>query len=159
MRGSEEIRRQAHNRCVGALEKGVNAQGEVKVRVVHYGSNEVEVNHHIKVCDAGLFPLSTDLKTCLRTQSATGQKHTGLTADVEGAHRIIAIRPKDWPLQACQVKPKGDVYLNRRGTFGISSASYWWGKLAAGTQRGALLILGPELPLWLLLYADDYNLT
>jgi hypothetical protein len=82
-----------------------------------------------------------------------------LTADIEDAHRMIAVCPSDWPLQACQVRPGGKVYLNTRGTFGISSAAYWWGRLGAAALRLMLYILGDELPAWLFLFADDWDIT
>ena len=62
-------------------------------------------------------------------------------------------------MQGCQIVPGGDVFLNTRGTFGISSAAYWWGRLAAALTRAGLLVLGPWLPLWAFLFADDYDLT
>ena len=51
------------------------------------------------------------------------------------------------------------MYLNKTGTFGISSAAYWWGRLAAAMRRSGLLLLGPLSPLWALLFADAFNLT
>ena len=59
--------------------------------------------------------------------------HFGMAVDVEGAHRTIAVRPLDWPLQACPVYPDGQVFLNRRGTFGLASAAYWWGYPPVGS--------------------------
>ena len=76
-----------------------------------------------------------------------------------GGHKIVRVRPHDWPLQACQVYPGRLVYLDLCGTFGVSSAAYWWCQLAAAIQRSGLYILGPLLPLWILLFADDWNLT
>ena len=75
--------------------------------------------------------------------SAGSSRPLGVTVDVESAHRIPVVRPEDWPRQAWQVRPGGVVFLNRRGTFGIASAAYWWGRLAAALQRSALMVLGP----------------
>ena len=69
-----------------------------------------------------------------------------------GAHRIVMIRPEDWPLVACQLEPGGDVYLNMVGTFGVSSASYWWSRLVAAAHRLGLLVVSSEWPLWALLF-------
>ena len=69
------------------------------------------------------------------------------------------VRPEVWPLQACQVHTGGDVFINRRGAFGMASAAYWWGRMAAAVQRSGFCILGPLLPLWAMLFADDWNLT
>ena len=51
------------------------------------------------------------------------------------------------------------MYINMVGTFGVSSAAYWWGRLAAAVQRSGLHVLGPWLGVWSLLFADDFNLT
>ena len=48
------------------------------------------------------------------------------------------------------------VYLNCRGTYGISSAAYWGARLAALVHRAAMIIMG-RLILWLLLFADDWK--
>ena len=144
---------------LAALEKGVDGDGDVDVRVLHDGTNGVNVNRFIKVLDGGTSPTAQDLKATTRLQASTGLPHLGVTIDVEGAHRVYVVREEDWPLQACQVYPGGTVYLNNCGTFGIASAAYWWGRLAAAIHRAGLTILGPELPLWVLLFADDFNLT
>ena len=144
---------------LAALEKAVSEDGVVEVRVLHDGTHGVDTNRYILVLYGGISPTAQDLKRVLRHQASRNVPHFGLTVDVEGAHRIIVVRPEDWPLQACQVHPGGVVYLNRRGTFGIASAAYWWGRLAAALQRSALTVLGPDWPIWALLYADDFDLT
>ena len=63
--------------------------------------------------------------------------------DFKSAHRIVAVVEEDWGLQACTVDGEGkralsnddDVMLNTVGTFGISSAGNWWGRLAAAIVR------------------------
>ena len=142
---------------LSALEKGTDEDGETEVRVLHDGTHGVDTNKYIKVLDGGLSPIARDLKTSMRMQAARGTPHCGVTVDVEGAHKVIVVRPEDWPLQACQIVPGGDVFLNTRGTFGIASAAYWWGRLAAALSRAGLLV--PWLPLWAFLFADDYDLT
>ena len=68
----------------------------------------------------------------------------------------MAVHPSDWGLQACQVVQGGEVFVHKRGTFGIASAAYWWGRLAACIVRFTLLVAGgSEWPVWILLYADD----
>ena len=68
-----------------------------------------------------------------------------MTADVKEAHRAVAVHPDDWPLQACQVEPGGPVYLNKRGTYGIASAAYLWGRLGAGLHRGLVYTWSNEV--------------
>ena len=144
---------------LSALEKGENDKGEQEVRIIHDDTTGVDVNKYILVLDGGLNPVASDLKTALRLQAARSCRHFGLAVDVRGAHRIVHVRPQDWPLQACQLVPGGPVYLNKVGTFGVASASYWWGRLAGGLQRCALQIISCFWPLWVLLFADDKDLT
>jgi hypothetical protein len=59
---------------------------------------------------------------------------------------------------ACQLLP-GHIWVNCCGTFGISSAAYWWSKLSSGVLRAVYCMLGPDLPLELLLFADDLEMT
>ena len=51
------------------------------------------------------------------------------------------------------------MFINRVGTFGMSSASYWWGRLAAAIQRAGLQVVSRAWLLWVMLYADDHDLT
>ena len=144
---------------LGALEKGVGSDGVMEIRIIHDGTHKVPVNDKIRVRDGGIFPTAPDLKLALREQAATGRPHFGLTADIEEAHRMIAVDPVDWPLQACQARPGGEVFLNTCGTYGIASAAYWWGRLGAASLRTLIYILGNELPAWILLFADDWDFT
>ena len=144
--------------ALAAIEKGVNSAGEVEVRVLHDGTNGIDLNRFIKVRDGGMFPVACDLKAVLRKQAASGIPHFGGSVDVKEAHRVVRIRRCDWPCIACQVHPGGKVYVNMVGTYGVASAAYWWGRLAAALQRVNLLVLGQEWPLWALLFADDWNL-
>ena len=51
---------------LAALEKGLDEDGVMEVRVLHDGTNGVDLNRFIKVLDAGLSPMAQDLKTCMR---------------------------------------------------------------------------------------------
>ena len=55
--------------------------------------------------------------------------------------------------------PGGRRVPEPEGTSGIVSAASWWGRLAAALQRSGLLVLSPLLPFWVLLFADDFNMT
>ena len=144
---------------LAALEKGVDQDGNTEVRIIHDGTNGVDVNRFIKVVDGGCCPTAPDIKCAMREQRASGIPHFGLTLDVKEAHRMVAVREEDWPLQACQVRPGGDVFLNTCGTYGIASAAYWWGRLAAAIHRLGLKIAGRLLGVWKMLFADDWNMT
>ena len=143
---------------LAALEKGTDADGKVEVRIIHDGTNGVDVNRFIKVNDGSCCPTAADIKRVMQAQRASGLPHFGLTLDVKEAHRAVAVRPEDWPLQACQVREGGSVYLNTRGTYGMASAAYWWGRLSAAVHRLSLMTLGRLGP-WAKLFADDWDLN
>ena len=95
----------------------------MEIRIIHDGINGVDVNRFIKVRDGSCCPTAADNKCVMRAQRTSGLPHFGLTLDVKEAHRAVAVRPEDWPLQACQVREGGLVYLNTRGTYGMTSAA------------------------------------
>ena len=101
-------------------------------------------------------PTSSDIKTVIRMAASSGLEVHGLKADVKEAHRQIPVAPVDWPKQACQLVAGGDVFLNKVGTFGISSAPYWWTRVGAAVLRLAHGILGGGRALTLLLFSDDW---
>ena len=142
---------------LGAQVKGVDDHGQVVVRVLHDGTREVSVNSRIQVRDQDAGPLAQDLKRVLREQSEVSDQVAGLVVDVKGAHRLIPVREEDWGLQACSLTSDGPVYLNRVGTFGVSSASYWWSRAGGAWVRLAHYVIGGRAPSWLLLVADDLN--
>ena len=146
--------------ALGAIVKAERDDGSKELRVIHDGSNGVHVNHRICVRDGSVLPTVDDLRVALSTQASTGQPHFGITVDVKEAHRQVAIRRQDWGLLACRSGPQHpSIFINTRGTYGICSAAYWWGRLAAGIHRLVLFILGAGLPLWMVLYADDWDLV
>ncbi len=71
----------------------------------------------------------------------------------------MAVHPDDWPLQACQVVSGGEVYLNKRGTYGIASAAYWRGRLGAALHGGLVYGWSNEVNAFALLFADDWWIT
>ena len=59
---------------------------------------------------------------------------------------------------ACAVEEDPEaVYVNKVGTFGISSAAEWWSRLFGSAVRLTYLLLGGDLPVELLAYADDFE--
>ena len=48
--------------------------------------------------------------------------------------------------------------MNKVGTFGVASASYYWSRVAAAVGRLFQYIVGHEARTWHLLVADDYHL-
>ena len=50
-----------------------------------------------------------------------------ISADISAAHRRVKIRREDWRLLACRSDASSKViWVNKVGTFGISSAPLWW---------------------------------
>jgi len=142
---------------LGALQKRVEEDGTVVIRLLYDGTHGVPVNPRIKVRDQERFPGAPDLKRVLREQAAAGLPTFGITIDVKDAHRCVAVSPEDWPLQAAQVAPGSPVFLFKRGTFGVASASYWWGRLAACLGRLVHYTLGAAAAPWILVLADDFK--
>ena len=52
-----------------------------------------------------------------------------------------------------------DVYVNKVGTFGVSSAGYWWGRAGGAIMRTGHYFVGNHDAIWALLYSDDGKLT
>ena len=98
-------------------------------------------------------PTAGGLKATLELCAEVPGVHYSLQADVSKAHRRFLHAQEDWGLLACRLEA-GKVWLNRVGTFGVGSASYWWGRLAAGLARLTLSLVGQDF-VWQHIYADD----
>ena len=95
-------------------------------------------------------------------KEARGAVRFSLVYDIARAHKLVPVEEKDWGLQAFRLpgnRSPGKVYLHTRGTFGISSAAYWWQRLAAVVVRTAHRLAGKEMGVLHLLFADDGWLT
>ena len=56
----------------------------------------------------------------------------------------------------CSIE-KGKVWINKVGTYGFSSAGYWWGRFAAAVMvRMSYYLIGGRWAPEILLYADDW---
>ena len=69
-----------------------------------------------------------------------------LTDDVSQAHCLVKVAEEGWGLRT--------VWLNKVGTFGISSASFHWNRLLGGLGRSEQYILG-KIEMMHLVYVDD----
>ena len=164
----EEVKKKYEGRlAIAALGAVPKELGSSVVRVTHDGSFSVDVNHRIKVRDRMRFPMIDDAAAVLtqvedEVKEAKGAVRFSLVYDISRAHKLIPVEEKDWGLQAFRLpgnKSPGKVYLHTRGTFGISSAAYWWQRLAAVVVRTAHRISGKEMGVLHLLFADDGWLT
>ena len=78
-----------------------------------------------------------------------------LMADIRKAHRRVVRVQRDWGLLGCKSDSASTtLWLNRVGTFGVASASYWWARLAGTIARWVMRLLG-QSPTFQLIYVDD----
>ena len=95
-------------------------------RLVHDGTHYTLVNRRIRVRDYVRCPGYRDLEAIFMEMSLARTLLLSLTYDVEGAHRVPPIDELDWGSQAAKVEeeltPSTEIYVNKVGTFGISSA-------------------------------------
>ena len=102
-------------------------------RVLHDGTHATSVNAKIKVRSTPITPTAADLKTMIQNHPFAT---FSLCGDISRAHRLVLIRPQDWGWQACATHlEKGEVWVNRVGTFGIASAAFHWARLLSGILR------------------------
>ena len=126
------------------------------VRVVHDGTHGIQVNTKIQQPNKMEFPQFDDLQAFMRSfQLREPQERMLFAFDIRSAHRLVPVQPEDWGLQAFRLEEDGDVYCNTRGTFGVASASFWWGRLAATLFRTFHRVLPREALIYLMLFADD----
>ena len=144
--------------AIGLVEEGGN-----KFRLIHDGTKNVKVNLRIRCRDHIPGPLVNDIAAEMAEVEESRMPHLALVWDFESAHRIVQVAEADWGLQACttsfcqtdRLPEDALVYLNTVGTFGVSTAGHWWGRLAGMLGRCAHYLLGPELASWILIFADD----
>eukprot|EP00438_Fugacium_kawagutii_P016715 Skav227659 [mRNA] locus=scaffold58:564261:566969:- [translate_table: standard] len=150
--------------ALGAVPKEINSS---RVRLIHDGSYSVDVNRRIRVRDKMRFPLVDDAMAVLssvedKLKTEECKIRFSMVYDISKAHRLVPVRSEDWGLQAFRMPGKktggeadSDIYMHTRGTFGIASAAYWWGRCAASLVRLAHGLAGKDLGVWHLLFADD----
>jgi len=143
---------------LGALVKRTTEEGERIIRLLFDGTKDVPLNAAIRVRDQEIPPGAPDLKRVLRAQAEWPSTPFGLVADIKDAHRVVVIHPSDRHLLGCRSRPHGPIYFMSRGTFGVASASYWWGRLAAGLLRLLYRVVPERALFWGMVLADDYKL-
>ena len=74
------------------------------------------------------------------------------------AHQQVPVHPQDWHLLGCQVVTGADVFIHTVGTFGVSSASYYWSRVPGSIGRLAQYLVGKLLTSWHTPVADDFML-
>ena len=129
-----------------------------KLRVLHDGTHKTLVNHRIKVLDRIRMPTVREKHCQMRRRRDRKEFCLSILGDFSKAHRRIKIVEREWGMLACQLEPSR-VWVNCCGTFGISSAAYWWARASGAIIRCLYGLLGPLLPLEMLLFADDLEMT
>jgi hypothetical protein len=139
-------------------------------RLIHDGSHHVRVNHRIHVRDREQHPTAGDVAAGIRSDrevtEASGKskcKYIAMAADVSKAHRRVPVKECDWGWQACAADPPPKdggtwrIFVNKVGTYGIGSASYWWSRLSMVFQRISIAVLTPVGLRWLFRFSDDFQ--
>ena len=82
------------------------------------------------------------------------KKLTLFKADARKAHRRIKVLRKDWKFMVAEIKDR--MCVNKCGTYGVASAQWYWGRMAALLIR--LCYQLHEAFLWILVFVDDFML-
>ncbi len=144
------------NRAISALAVLVEDEALGKKRVIHDGSHDVRVNHRIRPLDKVRMPGAREKKYILGQLRKRRRVAFSLIGDFGKAHRRFKYRRDEQGFLGCVVE-EGDqwVYVNRVGTFGITSTPYWWARISGALLRLTYYVVEPQVILDLLLYADD----
>ena len=140
----------------------VAALGAIKkpdgsVRPLHDGTHFVQVNNNIEINDQLQYPGPQDTAGIIREVHESREAVFTISADISAAHRRVKIRREDWRLLACRSDTSSKViWVNRVGTFGISSAPLWWSRLFSLVGRLVMRVLGQER-LFQTVYVDDLH--
>ena len=146
----------------------IAAQGAVlksddSFRIVRDGTRGIRLNHELRPRDQIRLPTASEGRTLMEMCSRERPgAHFQMVADISKAHRRVKHRRSDWGLLGCQSiaggEGEGSVWVNKVGTFGVSTASYWWGRLASAIGRLCLLLCLDEWS-FQVLYADDLRFS
>ena len=94
------------------------------VRPLHDGTHGVHVNQGIPQHNLLSVPGPSEIAWMVAQSHEQHERPLAVTGDVAAAHRLVLIREKDWSLLACRADENSStVFVNKVGTFGISSAS------------------------------------
>ena len=140
--------------AMGAIEKPDGG-----VRPLHDGTHFVQVNNNIKFQDQLQYPGPQDAAALLRETSESRESYFVLGADISAAHRLVKIREADWHLLGCKADSDAQtIWINKVGTFGVSSAAYWWTRLFGCVGRFVSRLL-LQMAVLQLIYVDDLQLV
>ena len=137
---------------------GAVAKPNGEVRPLHDATHGIGLNNKIRVLDKLEVPGPDELLEVTALGRESREAVFAISADISQAHRRVKVRRADWPKLACRsTSGSRTIWLNRVGTFGVSSAAFWWARLFSLVGRWVLRTM---LTLWnlQLLYVDDLHL-
>ena len=127
------------------------------VRPLHDATHSVMVNHATKYRDQLQCPGPAEVAAVVREAVETREAVFCVSADIRAAHRLVKLREEDWPYVCCRADSLSEVvWINKVGTFGVSSAPYWWSKLFALIGRFVGHVM-QTAAYWHLVYVDDLH--
>ena len=152
----EAKRRYGDRIAISSLAVLVEENHQGKRRVIHDATHGTKVNNRIKCRDKVRSPSAREKQYLLAYFQLKRASVFSLVGDISKAHRRFLHDPDERGLLACRVEDDDDhIYVNNVGTFGLACASYWWSRIAGAGVRLVHELLGPEMPIELLIFADD----
>ena len=128
-----------------------------KKRVIHDATHGTKINNRIRCRDKCRSPSAREKQYLLAYHKRRKSVLFSLVGDISKAHRRFLHSPQERGLLACRILENDDyyIYINNVGTFGVGCASYWWGRISGAGLRLIHEMLGPSMPVELLIFADD----
>ena len=103
------------------------AKPDGTVRPLHDATQSAMVNHDIVYQDKIDCPGPPEIASIVREATSAKEAPFCVSADIKAAHRLVKVRKVDWRYTCCRADSNSDtIWVNRTGTFGVSSAPYWW---------------------------------
>ena len=150
----ELVRLYGSNIAISPL--AVLVESAEKFRVLHDGTHKTRVNHRVRCRDKLRSPGVREKHVQLRINRKSGDIPISILGDFSRAHRLVKIASDEWAMLSCKLRPN-TTWVNCVGTFGISSAAYWWSRLSGALIRMVFGILADDWPMEVLLFADDVD--
>eukprot|EP00435_Cladocopium_sp_Y103_P043344 s193_g12.t1 len=127
-----------------------------KRRIIHDATHGTKVSNRIRCRDKVRSPSAREKQYLLAYFKQKRSLVFSLVGDISKAHRRLLHSPDERGLSACRITEDDEyIYINRVGTFGLACASYWWSRIAGAGVSLVHELLGPKMPVELLIFADD----
>ena len=154
-----EARRKYGSEAVLIAAMGAVTKANGDVRPLHDGTHGINLNNSIVILDKLQVPGPEDLQEVASRVKESREAPFSLCADISHAHRNVKVRECDWPRLACKSSSASRVlWLNKVGTFGVSSAAYYWTRLFGAVGRWAFRVLHSD-KFYMLVYVDDLHVV